>query len=59
MKEEHDRLKALEKELQATKTALAEKTMAVDVLETLIENVNRHYSTDLKKKFGQKRSEKT
>jgi hypothetical protein len=54
MKEEHDKLKALEKELKATKIALAEKTMVLDVLETLIEKTNKHYGTDLKKKFGQK-----
>jgi hypothetical protein len=49
MKEEQDRIKALEKELQATKIALAEKTIALDVAETLIEKVNKHYSTDVKK----------
>jgi hypothetical protein len=51
MKGEQDRIKALEKELQATKIALAEKTIALDVAETLIKKVNRHYSTDVKKKF--------
>jgi transposase-like protein len=54
MKGEQDRIKALEKVLQATKIALAEKTIALDVAETLIEKVNRHYSTDVKKNFGQK-----
>jgi transposase-like protein len=49
MKGEQDRLKTLEKELQATKIALAEKAMVLDALETLIEKVNRHYSTDVKK----------
>jgi DNA modification methylase len=49
MKGEQDRIKALEKELQATKLALAEKTIALDVAETLIEKVNKHYSTDVKK----------
>jgi hypothetical protein len=36
MKGEKDRLKLLEKELQTTKIALAEKTMVVDALEILI-----------------------
>jgi transposase-like protein len=54
MKGEEDRLKTLEKELKATKIALAEKTMALDALETLIEKANRHYETDLKKNFGRK-----
>jgi transposase-like protein len=49
MKGEQDRLKQLEKELQATKIALAEKTMVVDTLEILIEKANRHYETDIKK----------
>ncbi|MDR2287091.1 MAG: hypothetical protein LBE04_06415 [Prevotellaceae bacterium] len=53
MKREKDRLKQLEKELQATKIALAKKTMVVDALEILIEKANRHYETDLKKNWGQ------
>ncbi|MDR2287151.1 MAG: hypothetical protein LBE04_06720 [Prevotellaceae bacterium] len=51
MKGEEDRLKLLEKELQAAKIALAEKTMVVDALEILIEKANRHYETDFKKKI--------
>jgi transposase-like protein len=53
MKGEQDRLKKMESELKATKIALAEKTMALDALETLIEIANRHYETDLKKNLGQ------
>ncbi|MDR2385776.1 MAG: hypothetical protein LBD80_09010 [Tannerella sp.] len=53
MKGEQDRLKQLEKELKATKIALAEKTMVVDALEILIEKANLHYETDIKK-IGQK-----
>jgi transposase-like protein len=49
MKGEHDRLQALEKELKATKIALAEKTMALDAMETAVSLANRHYGTDLKK----------
>jgi transposase-like protein len=46
MKGEQDRLKELEKALQATKIALAEKTMTLDSLERIIEKVNRHYGSD-------------
>ncbi|MDR2383765.1 MAG: hypothetical protein LBD76_07795 [Prevotellaceae bacterium] len=53
MKEEKDKIKQLEKELQAAKKALEKKTMVVDALEILIEKANRHYETDLKKNFGQ------
>jgi hypothetical protein len=49
MKGEQDRLKALEKELKATKIALAEKAMALDAMETVVSLANRHYGTDLKK----------
>jgi transposase-like protein len=57
MKGEQDKLKKLELELQATKIALAEKTMALDAMEKLIEIANKHYSTDLKKNFAHKPSQ--
>ncbi|MDR2008941.1 MAG: hypothetical protein LBQ22_00470 [Bacteroidales bacterium] len=57
MKGEQDRLKQLEKELKTTKIALAEKTMALDAMEALVEIANRHYNTDLKKNFGRKQSQ--
>jgi transposase-like protein len=57
MKGEQDKLKKLEQELKATKIALAEKTMALDAMEALVEIANKHYSTDLKKNFGSKQSE--
>ncbi len=55
-KGEKDRLKELEAEVKRLKLALADKTMEKDVLETLIEIVNEHYHTDVKKNFGQQRS---
>lgn len=56
MKGEKDRLKELEEENKRLKIALAEKTMQKDVLETLIEIVNEHYHTDVKKNLGPKGS---
>jgi transposase-like protein len=57
MKGEQDKLKQLEKELKATKIALADKTMALDAMEALVEIANKYYNTDLKKNFGQKQSQ--
>ena len=56
MKGEKDRVKELEAEVNKLKIALAEKTMQKDVLETLIEIVNEHYHTDVKKNLGPKGS---
>jgi transposase-like protein len=56
MKGEKDRVKELEAEIKKLKIALADKTMEKDVLETLIDIVNEHYETDVKKNLGQKRS---
>jgi hypothetical protein len=56
MKGEQDRLKELEKELKATKIALADKTMALDAMEVIVDMANKRYNTDLKKNFGQKQS---
>jgi transposase-like protein len=41
-----EQIKSIEKEMQTTKIALAEKTMVLDSLETLIEKANRYYGTD-------------
>jgi transposase-like protein len=54
MRSEEDKVKALELENRRLKIALADSTLAKDVLETLIEVVNEHYQTDVKKNFGQK-----
>ena len=54
MKGEKDRVKELEEEVRRLKLALADATMAKDLLSTLVEVANRHYKTDLKKNFAQK-----
>jgi transposase-like protein len=59
MKGEKDRVKELEEEVKRLKIALAEATMAKDLLGTLVDVANRHYKTDLKKNFGQKPFKKT
>lgn len=56
MKGEKDRLKALEEENKKLKLALADATMEKHILETLIEVVNEHYETDVKKNLGQQLS---
>jgi transposase-like protein len=53
MRSEDDKLKQLESENRRLKIALADATLAKDVLETLIEVVDEHYQTDVKKNFGQ------
>jgi transposase-like protein len=53
MRSEEDRIKQLELENRRLKIALADATLARDVLETLINVVNDHYQTDVKKNFGQ------
>ncbi len=52
MQGEKDRLKELEAEVKRLKLALADKTLEKDVLETLIQVVNEHYHTDVKKNLG-------
>ena len=54
MRREDDKLKQLEAENKRLKIALADATLANDLLETLIEVADEHYDTDLKKNFGQK-----
>jgi len=56
MKDEKDRIKELEAEIKKLKIALADTTMEKHSLETLIEIVNEHYETDVKKNLGQKPS---
>lgn len=58
MKDEKDRVKELEAEIQRLKIALANSTLEKDVLSTLIEVVNEHYQTDVKKNLGPELSKK-
>jgi hypothetical protein len=44
-------IKQMEKEPKVTKIALAEKTMALDAMEAIVEIANKHYQIDFKKKF--------
>lgn len=53
---EKDHIKELEAEVKKLKIALADATLAKDALETLIDIVNEHYHTDVKKNLGQQRS---
>jgi len=50
--EEKDRVKALEKEVQRLKMALADAFLAQRSLETVIDEANKLYNTDFKKNFG-------
>jgi transposase-like protein len=59
MKGEKDRVKELEEEVKRLKIALADATMAKDLLGTLVEVANRHYKTDLKKNFAPKSLKKS
>jgi transposase-like protein len=54
--EEKDRVKALEKEVQRLKMALADAFLAQRSLETVIDEANKLYGTDLKKNFGESAS---
>ena len=53
MKGEKDRVKQLEAEVRKLKIALADATLEKGALETLIEIVDEHYQTDVKKNLGQ------
>lgn len=53
MKGEKDRVKELETELKKVKIALADAVLAKDALETLIDIVDEHYQTDVKKNLSQ------
>jgi transposase-like protein len=59
MKGEKDRAKELETEIKRLKIALADATMEKHALETLIEIVDEHYQTDVKKNLGQQPSKKS
>jgi len=52
MRSEDDKIKRLEQENRRLKIALADATLAKELLETLIEEVDSHYQTDVKKNFG-------
>ena len=51
--DEKDRVKFLEKEVQRLKMALADSFLAQRSLETVIDEANKLYGTDLKKNFGE------
>jgi transposase-like protein len=53
MRSEDDKLKQLEAEIKRLKIALADATLSIDILESLVEVANEHYQTDIKKNFGQ------
>ena len=53
-KEEKDRIQELESEIKRLKLALADSTLAQHALQTLIEVVDEHYQTDVKKTLGLK-----
>jgi transposase-like protein len=52
MRSEDDKIKALEAENKRLKIALADAVLAKDCLETLIDVVDEHYQTDVKKNLG-------
>ncbi len=56
MKGEKDRLKELEAEVKRLKIALADSVLARDALENLIDIVDEHYQTDVKKNLGRQQS---
>ena len=57
MKGEKDQVRQLEAEIKKLKIALADATVAKVALESLIEVVDEHYKTDVKKNFGPQLSE--
>lgn len=50
--DEKDKVKKLTEEIKALKLALADSIIATQCLETLIDEANKEYGTDLKKNFG-------
>ena len=56
MRNESDRIKALEKEKQALETALAQAHLKIIALESTIESAEALYKLDIKKKSGTKAS---
>ena len=52
-RQEKDRVQQLEAEVKKLKLALADSTLEKRALEVLIDLVDEHYDTDVKKNFGQ------
>jgi transposase-like protein len=52
MKDEKDRVKELEAEVKKLKAALADSALENYAMKTLIDVVNEHYGTDVKKNLG-------
>ncbi len=52
MKDERDRIKALEKEKQKLESALAQEHLKVMALETLVDLAKEEFAIDLKKNYG-------
>jgi transposase-like protein len=50
--DEKDQVKKMQEEIRRLKVALADSLMAQKCLETLIDEANKEYGTDLKKTFG-------
>ncbi len=57
MKDEHDRIKELEKQTQTLESALAQAHLKIICLESSIECVEEHYNVDVKKSFGTKQQQ--
>ena len=57
--EEKDQLKKMQEEIRRLKIALADSLMAQKCLETVIDEANREYGTDLKKSFAPPASPET
>ena len=53
MRSEDDKIKQLEAEVKRLKISLADALLAKELLETLVEVVDEHYETDVKKNLGQ------
>jgi len=54
--EEKDQLKAMQEQIKKLKEALADAHMEKRILESLIDEANRAYHTDIKKNFGDQSS---
>ena len=50
--EQTDQIKKMQEEIRKLKMALADSLMAQKCLETVIDEANKEYKTDLKKNFG-------
>ena len=50
--EEKDQIKKMQEEIRRLKIELADSLIAQKCLETVIDEANREYNTDLKKSFG-------